>query len=114
MNNAIYWVLLVLFSLSNTTGGLLMKAGSQRVHFGSGYTLIQTFKGMITNWQLILGICFYGFSFVISTLVYTKISLNIAYPIMIASSFLLVSIGSVILFGEKFTPVQIFGSVIVV
>ena len=91
-----------------------MKAGSQKVSFGEGAALLETVKSMATNWQLILGVGFYGFSFVVSTLVYTKISLNVAYPIMIASSFLLVSLGSVFLFGEKFVPVQIFGMVFVV
>ncbi|MBU0976393.1 MAG: SMR family transporter [Patescibacteria group bacterium] len=114
MGNIIYWVLLGLFALSNTAGGLLMKAGSSKVAFGEGQALVETVKTMATNWQLILGVCFYGFSFVLSTLVYTKINLNIAYPIMLASSFLLVSVSSVFLFSEKFSTVQIFGSVLVI
>lgn len=114
MGNFVYWILLALFALSNTAGGLLMKAGSGKVAFGEGQALVETAKTMVTNWQLILGICFYGFSFVLSTLVYTKINLNIAYPIMLASSFLLVSIASVFLFGEQFSKIQVFGSVLVI
>ncbi|MDD3646978.1 MAG: SMR family transporter [Candidatus Dojkabacteria bacterium] len=114
MGNIIYWILLGLFALSNTAGGLLMKAGSGKVAFGDGQAITVTIKTMLTNWQLILGVCFYGFSFVLSTLVYTKINLNIAYPIMLASSFLLVSIASVFLFSEKFNALQMFGSVLVI
>ena len=114
MNNAVYYILLVLFTLSNTAGGLLMKVGSQKVPFGEGEPIIKTLLSMATNWHLVLGVAFYGFSFVLSTLVYTKISLNVAYPVMMASSFLLISIASVVFFKESFIPVQILGSILVI
>lgn len=114
MNSVVYYVLLVLFTLSNTAGGLLMKVGSQKVPFGEGEPIMRTLLSMATNWHLILGVAFYGFSFVLSTLVYTKISMNVAYPIMMASAFLLISIASVVFFKETFTLVQVLGSIIVV
>jgi multidrug transporter EmrE-like cation transporter len=114
MNNLVYYILLAIFALSNTAGGLLMKLGSQKVAFGQGESIVKTLLSMATNWQLVLGVGFYGFSFVLATLVYTKISLNVAYPIMMASSFLLISIASVVLFKESFVPVQILGSLLVI
>lgn len=114
MSNVTYYILLAVFTLSNTAGGLLMKVGSKKVPFGQGESIVKTLISMATNWQLVIGVGFYGFSFVLATLVYTKIPLNIAYPIMMASSFLLISIASVVLFKESFVSVQILGSLLVV
>jgi multidrug transporter EmrE-like cation transporter len=114
MSNMVYIVLLVICIITNAGGGILMKMGSKNVAFGQGESLVKTGLTMISNWQLIIGIVSYGLSFVFSTLVYTKISLNIAYPIAVGSSFLLISIASVLFFSEKFTPIQIFGSILLI
>jgi len=112
MSNSIYYILLGIFALSNSAGGLMMKLGSKEVAFGSGQPIVETVKSMITNWQLILGIGFYGFSFFLATLIYTKISLNIAYPIMVTLAFFIISLASIIFLGEKFTSLQVLGIVI--
>lgn len=114
MSNLVYYILLGIFAFSNAAGGLMMKFGSKHVSFGHGDSLLVTMKTMITNWQLIAGICFYGFSFVISTLIYTKINLNIAYPIMVTLAFFLISIASIVFLNEKFTLIQILGSLFMV
>lgn len=114
MSNIVYYVLLVLTIVSNAGGGLMMKLGSEKVTFGKGESLIQTASTMITNWKLILGIGSYGLSFVFATLVYTKISLNVAYPVAVCSSFLLITIASIIFLNEKFTTIQGIGSVFLI
>ena len=110
----VYYVLLLLAILTNSVGGLLMKLGSEKVPFGNGESTMKVLSSMATNWQLIIGITSYGLSFVFSTLVYTKISLNIAYPVMVGSSFLLISLASLVFLGERFNTIQILGSVFLV
>lgn len=114
MSNVVYYVLLVLAIILNSTGGILMKIGSNNVSFGQGESLIKTIQTMMTNWQLIIGIGLYGTSFVVSTLVYTKIPLNIAYPIILAGTLILVTISSVLLLKEGFTGWQLFGSIFLI
>lgn len=110
MSNFVYYILLVLTIVSNAGGGFLMKLGSDKVTFGDGGSLIETAKTMITNWRLIFGIGSYGLSFVFATLVYTKISLNVAYPIAVCSSFLLITIASVVVLKEDFNNMQKIGA----
>ena len=110
MSDIVYYVLLVIAIFLNSTGGVLMKFGSENVSFGEGEKLLKTAQTMITNWQLILGICMYGISFVVSTLVYTKIPLNVAYPIILAGALIVVSIASVIILKENYTVWHLFGS----
>lgn len=112
MSNVIYYLLLLMTVALNASGGVMMKVGSKHVAFGSGEGLLKTGLSMVTNWQLVLGVFLYGLSFVTSTLVYTKVSLNIAYPILVGSSFLLISVASLIFFSEKFTVIQIVGSIL--
>jgi len=92
----------------------MMKLGSESVTFGKGESLTQTALTMITNWKLIFGIGAYGLSFVFATLVYTKISLNIAYPIAVCSSFLLITLASIVFLHEKFSTVQGIGSLMLI
>lgn len=114
MNSPVYYILLGLTIITNAGGGLLMKIGAKTVNFGQGESIIETIKTLILNWQLILGIFSYGLSFVFATLVYTKINLNIAYPIMVGTSFLLISLASLVFLKEQFTPIQVLGSIFLV
>lgn len=114
MSNIVYYILLVLTIVTNAGGGFMMKLGSETVSFGKGGSLIETATTMITNWKLILGIFSYGMSFVFATLVYTKISLNIAYPVSVCSSFLIITIASIIFLNERFTTVQGIGSLFLI
>jgi len=109
MSNLIYYVLIGVSVLLNGSGGMLMKVGAKNVPFGEGGALIDTIKSMIVNWQLIIGVFLYGMSFVVSTLIYTKIPLNIAYPVIMGGTLIFVAIGTIIFLGEKFTTWHLFG-----
>lgn len=91
-----------------------MKYGSKRLAFGHGETIIKTVLSMVTNWQLIAGIFLFGLSFAFTTVVYSKFNLNVAYPIMVGCSFLLMTLATVLFLGEKLTPLQILGSIFLI
>lgn len=109
MNNAIYYVFLGLSVLFNGIAGVLLKGGSSLISFGEGESITQTVLSMITNIRLISGIFFYGMSFVVSSLAYTKIGLGVGYSIIMAGTLFLVTIGGLVFYGEKLSVAHIFG-----
>ncbi len=111
MNNIIYYALMLVSICLNGGGGMLMKLGSKNVPFGEGEGFAVIIKSMIFNWQLIVGMALYASSFMVSTIIYTKIALNIAYPIMMAGTLLFVTIGAVLFLDEGFNRYQFVGSI---
>ncbi len=114
MSNNIYYLFLALSIVCNGVAGIFLKSGSNLINLSSNESLVKTLLSMVLNWKLIVGIVFYGMSFFISLLAYSKINLSIGYPIIVTGTLILVTIGGIAFFGEKLTGVQIFGLVLLI
>lgn len=114
MKNSIFYLLLLVVIISNGAAGLVLKFASKKVVFESGTPLTKTLTSMIFNPRLILGIVLYGFSFFVSTLVYTKLSLGLAYPIIMVGTLIIITIVSALFLHEQISSVQIIAILILI
>jgi multidrug transporter EmrE-like cation transporter len=104
--------LFLTFSILATAGAqIMLKKGvlamGQPVFSVSG--IFNLFLQVFHNMYLLLGLVFFGLSFFSWLFVLSKLQLNIAYPIITGINFLLVTLGSWLLFKESISFLQIFG-----
>ena len=100
------------FSILATAGAhILLKKGMTvaGVPSFSSSGLLGLFFQIFHNIYLFSGLVFLGFSFISWLFVLSRLQLNIAYPIVTGINFLLVNIGSWILFKETLSFAQILG-----
>lgn len=83
----LYYALLILTALANTTALALWKYGSEEVTMSNG---IATF--FKTSWKLSLGVLFFIIALILNTILNRKLDATIVYPIYSALTFLLLSI----------------------
>jgi multidrug transporter EmrE-like cation transporter len=92
----------------NATGNLLMKMGmksSDKLEF----TFSGILYGLILNPSLIIGAACYFFSLVCYIFVLRRLNLNVAYPLLVSCSIMIVGVMSKLLLKETFSPVHIVG-----
>lgn len=72
-------------------------------------------KGLVLgNWQLLGGLFFFAINVVFYFLALRALPLSVAYPIMVAMSFLLINGYAFLTLGEPVTPLQIVGYVLII
>jgi multidrug transporter EmrE-like cation transporter len=100
-----YLYLILAFTL-NALGNIFLKLGALR-----GLTLdntaISTLLSM--NWQLLLGVCLFGINILFYFLALRALPLSVAYPVMIAASFLIINGYAYFGLHEPITPVELLG-----
>jgi len=110
----IYYLFLVVDILCAILGNMLIKKGASHLpNFETSKNWQEVALSVSTNWYLIIGLFSYGISFIMWALVLSKLKLHIAYPIATSLVITGISIGSVIIFKETLTLLQIVGIVII-
>lgn len=72
-------------------------------------------KGLaLGNWQLLTGLFFFAINVVFYFLALRALPLSVAYPIMVAMSFLLINGYAFMTLGEPVTPLQMVGYVLII
>jgi small multidrug resistance pump len=105
------WLILILGVLSNASASVLIK-----VAMTSKESPIEISNplSIIGNFTLISGVALYGLAFVLYALALNYLPLNVAHPILTSGSIALVSIASVIFFGEILSPINIVGIALII
>ena len=63
--------------------------------------------------QILLGILLYILSFVLWLALLSMMDISIVYPVFVSGAFLIVTLGSIFLFGEHVTALRILGTAVV-
>ncbi len=100
-------VALIVAIFFNSSANILIKVGMQK--FKGSRELFSLMGGLLTNWQLLLGMAFFGANLVCYAYALSKMKLSIAYPIMMSMSFGIVIAASAFYLKEIMTREQIFG-----
>ena len=88
------WILVVAAVAFNSSGTLLLKLAGvspARVHVGSA---------MFSPWSIAAVAC-YGVNFLCFSKVLGRLHISVAYPIVIGCSFIVITLGGALLFGES-------------
>lgn len=104
--------IIILFLLSiafNVTANILMKVGMMRLKELQLTQISEMIQKMILNPALILGCVCYAISLLFYTFILQKINLNIAYPIVISGTVLLITVVSSLLLMEPLKLTNIIG-----
>jgi multidrug transporter EmrE-like cation transporter len=96
----------------NTAGNVLMKLGMKNMDGEKPFSFPGLLHSMVFNPLLIIGVICYGLSLIFYLFILRKTNLSIAYPIVVSSTMLLVSMSSWIM-KEAITPLQIAGCAII-
>jgi multidrug transporter EmrE-like cation transporter len=104
------WLILILGILSNASASVLIK-----VAMTAKDTPIELSNplSVVGNIPLVSGVGLYGLAFVLYALALTYLPLNVAHPILTSGSIALVSMASVLLFGESLTMIKIAGIMLI-
>lgn len=99
--------------LLGALGQLFLKLGATRLAMTSpGAGAGDVLRDAVTNWQLLLGIAFYGSSAVVWIYVLSVLSLSVAYP-MVGLSFVIVMLLSALVLGEAIVASQVAGCALI-
>jgi len=106
MNSKILFIILAIFF--NAFANIFMKYGvkKQIVKISGIKQLILSY---LNNPLLLVGIAFFGVALIFYSKALEKFNLSIAYPLMTSSGILIVTLWSLLFFGEKLGVYQISG-----
>ena len=90
----IFTIFLILAIIFNAGANIMMKAGvtSEPVKMEDG--IMNFILSYLTNWQLMLGLLFFGIALIFYTKALEKFNLSIAYPLMTSCGLIIVSLWS--------------------
>jgi drug/metabolite transporter (DMT)-like permease len=111
MNNAMNWIMIAVYVLTTVGGLVLLKLGT------NGSALLSVVDGkMIWNIGLlsVVGIVFYGISFLLYTFLISQFNLGFIVPLTTALVYILVFIASFIIFHESFSWLKIIAIVMII
>ena len=97
---------LLLYVLLSATGLTLIKVGTSK---GSTLLLNSTGFDLNLSWILVLGLCIYVFSFLMSIMVMKRMNLTIFYPLSAGLIYIIVSLAGFLVLKEAFTIQQLIG-----
>jgi small multidrug resistance pump len=104
-----YGIALVMALTLNAVANLMMKLGANRLnssppHFKGGIASLVEIA--LANWVLLLGLCFFAGHVVLYTFALKGIPISTAYPIMVGTGFVIISIGAWKMLGERLSAMQ--------
>jgi small multidrug resistance pump len=91
---------------------VLMKAGMKDTPPLNGTSAM--IKHYLTSWPVMLGLVLFALNVIAYTQALTKIPLSVAYPIMVSLTGVIVISGSMMLFKESLSWVQVLGLALIV
>lgn len=97
--------------ISNASASILIKAATS---YGNLPITLSNPTSIITNYYLIFGVILYGVAFVLYTLALTLHPLNIAHTTLTSGSIALVTVASVVIFGENVSTLKIIGICLII
>jgi multidrug transporter EmrE-like cation transporter len=86
---AIYYVLIPIASIVNAVGQAFLKLGAEEMKFDFSLGIMGVIK---STWKLIVGLFFFGLTFILTTVISKKIPITTSYPIMTGLTFVLLSL----------------------
>jgi len=107
------YIFLVIALILNASANILMKLGASRIPVNiKELSFTEIITSIITNYFIIIGIIVFAFNVIFYIASLSKLNLSIAYPIMTAGGFLIISTFSFYYFKEPLTSVQIIGIIL--
>lgn len=106
LGDVLPWALLLLAGINSTVGNLLLK--QSRIASGA-----PGFLGMIKSPWFLGGLLFYALNVVLFAKALDRLQVAAAYPVLAGISFALLVFASAIIFGERFSALQVFGLIAV-
>ncbi len=107
-----WYALLALAAVSNAAANALMKAGMQ--HTPEEFGILPMVKHYLTSWPIIVGVVLFGLNVLAYTQALAKLSLSVAYPIMVSLTGLVVISVSVFFFKETISWIQWLGFALII
>ena len=109
------WLILLIATLTAVTGNLILKRGMLEVGeiSLSKATLIPTFFKVFFNPFIFGGLILYVISMLFWLKTLSLFEISRAYPILVAISFTLVTLGSYYFFKEELSPLKVLGMLII-
>lgn len=107
-----WYAILTLALALNAVANILMKAGMRNAPDAAG--AIAMARHYLTSWPVIVGVVLFGLNVIAYTQALTKIPLSVAYPVMVSLGGLIVILGSVYLFKETVTWIQMIGFALII
>lgn len=108
-----FLIFLVLAILFNAGANIMMKSGVVSGPVKTGEGIISFIMSYLGNWQLMTGLVFFGIALIFYTKALEKYNLSIAYPVMTSCGLIIVTLWSVLIFGEKLSYLQ-FGGIFMI
>ena len=108
-------VLVVLAALMTVASNLMLRAGVIRAGgFSLGLsTLLTDLLQLASQPLFVIGVTFYGIAALIWFRVISTESLSNSYPVLVGLTFLLVTLGAIVLFREPVSLIKILGLVLI-
>ncbi len=108
---ALFLILAILF---NASANILMKHGVKTAPVAIDAGVSSFVLSYLSNWQLLAGIVSFGIALVFYSKTLEKMQLSLAYPAMTSSGIVIVSLWSLLVLGERLTPVQYTGILLII
>ena len=104
------WLYIVLYVIFAVVGSTLLKAGS-----GEGAHVLFTVPGinLPVSLMTIFGILSYGVSFILYTVLLSRLDLSFVAPVTVGAVYVLLMLTAIIFFGESMTVAKGIGSTLV-
>jgi multidrug transporter EmrE-like cation transporter len=106
------WFWVIICSLSAASSSFLLRRSIDNI--GKFELELRSLYGLATQPLFFIGIILYALTGIIWLRVLATEQLNIAYPVLISITFVIVSCGSVVFFKEAMTVLKLIGLVIIV
>jgi multidrug transporter EmrE-like cation transporter len=106
------WFWIIICSLSAASSSFFLRSCIDKV--GRFEFELRSLYGLTTQPLFFAGVILYGLTGFAWLRVLATEQLNIAYPVLISVTFLLVSCGSMVLFKEAITTIKLAGLVLIV
>jgi len=107
-------IFLLIALILNATANILMKLGSSRISIEKNTSIVNLFFTFITNPFLMIGLVLFASNVIFYIFALNKINLSIAYPLMTAGGFLLISCFTFFYLKEPINLVHAIGMVLIV
>ena len=108
-------VLLLITCICTVSGNLLLRAGVLRAggFGGASGTLASQLLRLALEPRFVTGFCLYGISALVWFAVISVENLSTSYPVLVSLTFMLVTLGSVLFFGERISTQKVIGLAII-
>jgi multidrug transporter EmrE-like cation transporter len=106
------WLWVIICSLSAASSSFLLRRSIDNI--GKFEFELRSFFNLATQPLFFIGIILYGLTGIIWLRVLATEQLNIAYPVLISITFILVAFGSMVFFKEPMSAVKLVGLVLIV